>query len=279
MNKKLLSLYSLKYNPFSPEAPTAALLISQPLESFCWRLEQQLGEGGFALISGEPGTGKSAALRIVSERLGAQRDVSVGVLTRPQASMADFYRELGHLFGVALRPHNRWHGAQALREKWQAHIDSSLSRPVLLIDEAQEMKTALLCELRLLASTELDAKSILTVVLAGDSRLTERFASAELLPIASRIRTRLRTEPAAAEHLRECLAHLLKHAGNTRLMSDAVQHALAEHACGNYRVLANMANDLLALAMRRELDQIDEKLFFEAFDSQATATPGKRRPM
>lgn len=279
MNKKLLSLYSLKYNPFSPEAPTAALLVSQALESFCWRLEQQLGEGGFALISGEPGTGKSVALRILRERLGAQRDVSVGVLTRPQASMADFYRELGHLFGVALRPHNRWHGAQALREKWQAHIDASLSRPVLLIDEAQEMKTALLCELRLLASAELDAKSILTVVLAGDNRLSERFDCAELLPIASRIRTRLRTEPVDPEHLRKCLVHLLKHAGNPRLMSDAVQNALSEHACGNYRVLTNMANDLLALAMRRELDQIDEKLFFEAFDPQAAAMAAKRRPM
>src|SRR5208282_2735845 len=79
MNKKLLSLYSLKFNPFSPEVPTSALCSTPAIESFCWRIEQQIGEGGFALAIGDPGTGKSAALRILVERLGNLRDVVVGV--------------------------------------------------------------------------------------------------------------------------------------------------------------------------------------------------------
>src|SRR2546426_12733907 len=116
MNKKLLSLYCLKFNPFSPEIPTAALWVSPPLDSFCWRIEQQIGEGGFALAVGDPGSGKSAALRILSERLSNLRDLSVGLLTRPQANLADFYRELGHLFGVSLSPHNRWNSSKVLRE-------------------------------------------------------------------------------------------------------------------------------------------------------------------
>jgi general secretion pathway protein A len=90
MNKKLLSLYSLKFNPFSPEVPTSALWSAPSIESFCWRIEQQIGEGGFALAIGDPGTGKSAALRILAEHLGNLRDVVVGVLSRPQASLADF---------------------------------------------------------------------------------------------------------------------------------------------------------------------------------------------
>jgi len=152
MNKKLLSLYSLKFNPFSPEVPTSALWSAPSIESFCWRIEQQIGEGGFALAIGDPGTGKSAALRILAERLSNLRDVVVGVLSRPQASLADFYRELGHLFSVPLAPHNRWASAKALREKWFHHIENSLYRPVLLIDEAQEMTSSALSELRLLSS-------------------------------------------------------------------------------------------------------------------------------
>ena len=74
MNKKLLSLFSLKFNPFSPEVPASALWLSPPIESFCWRIEQQIGEGGFALAIGDPGTGKSAALRILAERLSNVRD-------------------------------------------------------------------------------------------------------------------------------------------------------------------------------------------------------------
>ncbi|MEI7902399.1 MAG: ATP-binding protein, partial [bacterium] len=188
MNKKLLALYSLKYNPFCQEIPAAALFVSPAVESFCWRIETQVAEGGFALVTGEPGAGKSAALRIVAERLGTLRDLSVGVLTRPQASVNDFYRELGDLFGVPLTPSNRWGGSKALRQKWLAQLQASLYRPVLIVDEAQEMSSTLLCELRLLSSAELDSRSILSVILCGDNRLVARLQEPELLPIASRIR-------------------------------------------------------------------------------------------
>jgi type II secretory pathway predicted ATPase ExeA len=277
MKKKVLALYSLKFNPFSADLPTSALFTTAPLESFCWRIENQVGDGGFALVSGEPGSGKSAALRILSDRLSAMQDVMVGVLSRPQASILDFYRELGYLFGVALSPHNRWNGAKSLRDKWQAQIEASLYRPVLMVDEAQEMTTTVFSELRLLSSTHLDSRSILLVILAGDSRLTDRLHHTDLLPIASRIRTRLRMEPATPQQLRDCLAHLLAKAGNPNLMSAPVQSALCEHAAGNYRLLMNMAHELLTLAMSREIPQIDEKLFFEAFDMQAASHAARRR--
>ncbi len=111
MNKKLLALYGLKWNPFSPELPTEALNPSARVEDFCWRIEQALiREGGFALITGEPGTGKSVALRLLAERLHKLRDISLGAITHPSSNLADFYREMGELFGVELRVHNRWGG-------------------------------------------------------------------------------------------------------------------------------------------------------------------------
>jgi general secretion pathway protein A len=265
MSRKLLALYALKYNPFCQEVPSSALLPTPAIESFCWRIENQVNEGGFALVSGEPGTGKSSVLRILADRLNALRDITVGILSRPQASVADFYRELGDLFGVTLTASNRWGGAKVLRHKWQAHIEASLYRPVLLIDEAQAMSPGVLCELRLLVSAELDSRSMLTVVLAGDERLVKKLQSDDLLPLASRIRCRLRCEALSAQQLKDGLLNHLKKAGNPRLIAAAVVDALCEHAAGNYRVLTTMANDLLAAALQRELDQIDEKLYFEVF--------------
>lgn len=265
MNKKLLNLYGLKFNPFAQNVPASALLATPPIENFCWRIEQQIGEGGFALTTGDPGSGKSASLRILAERLDSVRDLSVGLLTRPQANLADFYRELGHLFAVPLSPHNRWNSSKSLREKWFAHIDSSVHRPVLLVDEAQEMNAAVFSELRLLSSADLDSRSILTIILAGDQRLLNRLEDLDLLPIASRIRSRLRLEPHTPKQLQDCLAHLLKAAGNTKLLTPCLLTTLCEHAAGNLRLLMNLANDLLAAACRQERELIDEKLYFETF--------------
>lgn len=269
MNKKMLSLYGLKWNPFSPEVPVEALLSTPKVDSFCWRVEQLVREGGFACAVGDPGTGKSVALRLLANRLAGLRDVSVGVLTRPQSGTADFYRELGDLFGVALSPHNRWAGSKVLREKWLAHIEASLFRPVLLIDEAQEMKPIVLAELRLISSMDLDARSVLTVVLAGDNRLPEKFRTPDLLPIASRMRVRLTMEYASRDDLLACIKHVTEKAGNPRLMTPELMGTLVDHAAGNYRVLMTMAGEMLDAALQREAKHLDEKLYFDVFASPA----------
>jgi len=274
MNKKLLALYGLKWNPFSPELPIEALHATAKVESFCWRVEQGLiREGGFALITGDPGTGKSVVLRMLAERLGQLRDLTVGAIAHPSGNLADFYREMGDLFGVELRPHNRWGGFKALRERWLAHLEGTLLRPVLLIDEAQEMQPGVLSELRLLSSMQFDSRNLLSVVFAGDARLNSKLRRDELLPLGSRIRTRLIMEYASRDELADCLNHLLTSAGNARLMTTELTATLCDHAVGNYRVLTGMAGELLATAAQRELTQLDEKLFLELY----CATPSKPR--
>jgi len=270
MNRKLLQTnFGLKWNPFSPDVPVEALWIPPGTAMFCSRLEYQAREGGFALLSGDSGSGKSVTLRLLAHQLDGLGDLVVGALSRPQSHVADFYRELGHIFGVPLSPHNRWAGAKVLREKWHAHLEQTLFRSVLLVDEAQQLRPAVVAELRLLASTDFDSKSLLTVVLAGDRRLLAQLKSDEMMPIASRFRARLIFEPLAPKELLECLQHCLEQAGKPTLMTPQLTYTLCEHAMGNPRVLMNMAQELLVAALQRQLPQLDEKLYLELFAPSA----------
>jgi general secretion pathway protein A len=183
---------------------------------------------------------------------------------------------MGELFGVGLRPHNRWGGFKSLRERWFAHLDSVRVRPVLLIDEAQEMNPTTLCELRLLASARFDSKPLLSVILAGDCRLIETLRRDELLPLGSRIRLRLPMEYASRDDLTACLDHLLTTAGNASLMTPPLRAMLCDHAAGNYRVLTTMAAQLLAAALQRQATVLDEKIYFEVFADPRTVTPKPR---
>ncbi|MGH8787338.1 MAG: ExeA family protein [Cupriavidus necator] len=273
MQSNLLALYGLKFNPFVQDIPIEAVFVPPRLDHFCWRIENGLArEGGFAMVHGDPGSGKSVALRLLHQRLVRLPELMVGSIAHPQSNLADFYRELSDIFTVPLKPHNRWGGFKALRERWLAHMEASRRRCVLLIDEAQEMAVPVLSELRLLAQARFDSQLLLCVVLAGDARLPEKFSREDLIPLGSRIRCRLALESASIEELQACLDHLLATAGNASLMTAPLRQTLCEHAAGNYRILMNLAGELLAQAAQRELPQIDEKLYLETY----TASQSRR---
>ena len=274
--KKLLALYGLKWNPFLPNIPTEALWRPPGIDSFFFRIENLVKEGGFALICGEPGLGKSKSQQLLVNRLSPMGDLIVAVMERPQSSVADFYREMGALFEINLSPANRYGGFKSLRTRWRDHFKNTLLKPVLLVDEAQEMVTPCLNELRLLGSANFDSECLLTTILCGDNRLPERFRSLSLVSLGSRIQVRRHVEPYPSEDLMAYLQHAMETAGAPGLMTKGLAMTLAEHAAGYPRVLNNMALELLLEAAQRDLSQLDEKLFLEVF-SRAPKQSGRKK--
>jgi type II secretory pathway predicted ATPase ExeA len=266
-DKQLLAVYGLKYNPFQPDIPVEDLWSPAGVEAFCSRVALLSRSGGFALLEGETGLGKTKLLQLLDQHLNHRGEAVVGIMERPQSSLSDFYRELGELFDVNLTPANRYGGFKALRSRWRAHMNSTLMRPILLVDEAQEAKTACLNELRLLSSSRFDSECLLTTVLCGDPRLSERFRERALWPLGSRIRTRRLLEPLSVDELSDYLQHVLEHAGAPQLMTDELQQTLCEHAAGNLRVLANMGEELLVAGLGQDQAVLDVPLYFQVFSS------------
>jgi general secretion pathway protein A len=247
--KKLLSLWGLKWNPFSPELPSEGLLVTASDREL--RLARRAAGPGGRLRADLGRVGNRASRWPADRRRTPGRAARRGGRGAGAAAVqeADFYRELGDIFSVKLSPSNRWGGFKALRERWRP-IWPSRIKPVLLIDEAQEMAPEVLSELRMLSSADFDATSLLTVVLSGDGRLPELLRHPDLIPLGTRIRTRLNTEAPRARNSANSSARLgqgrQRHADDAELMD-----TLVDHAAGNYRLLMTMGGELLAYGMAR----------------------------
>ena len=245
MNNKMLALYGLKWNPFTPNVPTEALHVTARLELPCWRVQQLAGDGGFALVTGAPGCGKSAALRILLRRrwprsaTSRRRSTAVRRPTSP-TSIA----RCGELFGVELRPHNRFAGAKILLPALrQVTSEATLSCPVPVLDEAQEMQTLVLAELAFARPADLDSNIPLTVVLAGDGRLAERLRSDEFLLPASRIRVRLaieRASPSSPCKISSKVGDTAVFLGETAI--DFIEQQMMQRGYLDSREMSNMFN-------------------------------------
>jgi type II secretory pathway predicted ATPase ExeA len=273
--RSLHALYGLKWNPFLPEIPTDAFIKDRSTEKFCSRVEQIVMDGGFAIVTGEPGTGKSITLRHLYAHLNEIPELKVKVITRPQSGIGDFYREISELFDAPFTKNNRFISFSNLRTQWKSHIKASMFRPVLLIDEAQEANEDVLNELRLLSSVELDSRNILAVVLAGDNRLPDKLRQTNLLPLESRIRIRHHLDKRPQSELIQILSEAIRQAGSSELLTAGLIQTLAEHSMGNLRAMMLMANDLLETAAETGQRQLDENLFFEVYRSFSK----KKRPV
>jgi type II secretory pathway predicted ATPase ExeA len=140
------------------------------------------------------------------------------------------------------------------------------------------MTPQVLSELRLLASARFDSQPLPCIVIAGDARRIEKLRREELIPLGSRIRTRLATEFASRDELLACLEHLSAGAGNASLMTPRLRQTLCDHAAGNYRILTTMAAELLAAAAQRDLPVLDEKLYMDIFAQPTQPTQRRNAP-
>jgi len=77
--------------------------------------------------------------------------------------------------------------------------------------------------------------------------------------------------------LLELLRHALSKAGNATLMTAELMDTLVDHSAGNYRLLMTMGAELLSHGMAHEVEQFDEKFYFEVFQLARTASKKRAR--
>jgi general secretion pathway protein A len=205
------------------------------------------------------GAGKTLLLRALARRLPEARyrvhDVKVTSLSK-----RDFCREVATACG--LDPAGTYPSlVRKLQERFLAQSDDEGLRPVLFLDEAQDMRPDVLATLRLLTNFDLDSRLVLSLVLAGDSRLQNLLERHDLEPVRRRLAHVAFLPLLSREHTRAYLHHRLQLAGAPpELFPDEATDALYEISRGNLRALDHLALKTLELAAEQDRTEISATL-------------------
>lgn len=165
----------------------------------------------FVLITGEVGTGKTTALYDALAEWGAQ--VSVALITNSALTRAELLEEICLRFGVALPAEVSKPKLLALLERHLLTVRARGEHAVLLLDEAQNLATDLLEEIRLLSNVESEGEKLIQIFLVAQPELEARLGRPELRQLRQRITVHYRLNPLSPEETAGYIHHRISVAG------------------------------------------------------------------
>jgi general secretion pathway protein A len=207
------SFFGLSREPFSIAPDPRFLFMSERHREALAHLLYGLGGGGFVLLSGEIGTGKTTVCRHFLEQV--PQDCNVGYIFNPKLTVIELLRTVCDEFGVAHRDE-----ATATVKDFVDPINGFLLKAhasgrsnVLIIDEAQNLSTEVLEQLRLLTNLETSEKKLLQIILIGQPELRQMLEQPELEQLAQRVVARFHLDALSEPETAQYIAHRLSVAG------------------------------------------------------------------
>jgi type II secretory pathway predicted ATPase ExeA len=269
--------------PFPATPDTTCYYPATSHERALARLLQGLGDGeGWALLTGEPGTGKTLLCHCLLERLGPA--TTTAFLTNSHlAERTDLLQAI--LYDLALPYEARTE--QELRLRLTEFLLKSFAagkRTVLVADEAQHLTPDLLEEIRLLGNLEAGQRKALQVVLSAQPALLQTLRRPELASLSQRLVVRARLAPLGFEEAADYLLHHLRAAGARpeAVVTEEGLEVLARGTQGVPRLLNQAAHQALLLAQEGEgASLVDAEVALEALTSlglEAEEVSGQVQP-
>lgn len=205
--------FGLDEPPFSiAPNPRYLYLSKQHREALAHRLYGISSNGGFVLLTGEVGTGKTTVCRGLLEQLPDTTDVAL--ILNPQytaqellAAMCD---EL-HITHPEVGPGTKSYVDAINQHLLQSHAQGR--NTVLIIDEAQNLGIDVLEQIRLLTNLETDNSKLLQIILVGQPELLEKLSQPEMRQVMQRITARFHLGALSRHELESYVAHRLSVAG------------------------------------------------------------------
>lgn len=247
--------FSFTREPFSRELAPTEVFLSKGHHELLARLRHAIETGSLAVITGQVGSGKSTAIRSVMHSLDASRYRYI-YLASSGLTPAEFYKSL--LYQVNVQPGRGFSQNKRLVAQTMMELHQKGTKPVVVIDEAQELSVAMLSELRFVLNYQTDSFSPLMVILAGQPQLAETLRLQVLECIRQRINVHYRLPCLEEEEISAYILHHLKVAGLDRqIFTDEAIKLIYQFSKGIPRRINNICRYAIVAAVVADSPTID----------------------
>jgi type II secretory pathway predicted ATPase ExeA len=248
----LLNHFGLAVPPFARAVPQAGLLHHRSFAEALTRLTLAVDSRTPALLTAEPGLGKSTLLGVFADALDKSR---TRLVYTPLCSCGPFglVGQLATRYGVRVR-RSAAQTAQAMLDE----LARSDRNEILVLDDAHRLPDHSLDELRLLSNLDFDRTPPFALLLVGQSVLRERLAENGLLALAQRLAIRTSLGPLSEQDSTEYLDRRLRAAGaRATLFRPSAAARVFEKTAGVPRLINNVASAALLAAATRGRKHVD----------------------
>jgi MSHA biogenesis protein MshM len=231
-------------------------------EKFQWLLESP----GVGLFTGEPGVGKTAALRQITQSINPHRYQLI-YMPETDFGRVDLYRHLALALG--LEPSSRramlW---RDIKTRILELYDGKNVLPVWIIDESQNLPTNFFIDLPSFLNFSLDSRDVITVWLVGHPSLAQLLDRVAYAALASRISARVKLKPIIdRDRFHAFIDHALKEAGSqVNLLSNSGIEILREASQGKPRHVSKILHTAMRIGTTKGLTHLPDDILQAAIE-------------
>jgi general secretion pathway protein A len=272
--------FGIEENPFSLTPDPRYLYMARGHQEALAHLLYGVKEGGgFVLLTGEVGTGKTSVCRCLLEQL--PDEAQVALILNPRQSEVELLSNICDELGIDAPPAD---SVKILVDRLNQHLLSLHAEgrhAVLIIDEAQNLSPAVMEQVRLLTNLETDKHKLLQIILIGQPELGDLLNRKDLRQLAQRISARFHLDPLSAAEARDYIAHRLAVGGiGHEIFTTGARAEIYKRSRGVPRLINSLCDRCLLAAYVQETRRIDRKIVRAAASEvlgRGTKRPPRRR--